>query len=81
VSSSVGFLLAALGLSVVGSLVVWLTSRPRSLNPRRSQTTVEQFNRQLQALSSDERSSFEPPSGVTPIRPDEATDRGQSAGT
>ena len=62
-SNSVVFLLIAVGLSVLGTLAVWLHGRPR-----RSRSSVDVFNRSLRALSTNESSQREPLSGVT-VRP------------
>jgi hypothetical protein len=68
-SNSVVFLLIAVGLSLLGTLAVWLHGRPR----RRS--SVDVFSRSLRALSTNE-SHHEPLSGVTvrPITADADTD-------
>jgi hypothetical protein len=67
-SNSVVFLLIAVGLSMLGTLVVWLHGRPR-----RSRSSVDVFNRSLRALSTND-SQREPLSGVT-VRPiDDSTD-------
>jgi hypothetical protein len=60
-SNSVLFLLVAVGLSVVGTLAVWLHSRPR-----RSRSSVDQFSQSLRALGAN-RERSEPLSGVTPL--------------
>lgn len=64
-SNSVVFLLIAVGLSVLGTCAVWLHGRPR-----RSQSSVELFNRSLQALGGTDKPPREPLSGVTIRRPD-----------
>jgi hypothetical protein len=58
-SNSVVFLLIAVGLSILGSLVVWVHGRPR-----RPRSSVDHFNAGLRALSSSDRRR-EPLSGVT----------------
>jgi hypothetical protein len=58
VSNSVVFLVIAVGLSVLGSFVVWLHGRPR-----RTRSSVDHFNRGLQALSSN-GGRYEAQSGV-----------------
>jgi len=64
-SNSVVFLLIAVGLSVLGTCAVWLHGRPR-----RSRSSVELFNRSLQALAGNDQQRREPLSGVTLRRPD-----------
>jgi len=59
-SNSVVFLLIAVGLSVLGTCAVWLHGRPR-----RSRSSVELFNRSLQALAANDTQRREPLSGVT----------------
>jgi hypothetical protein len=78
-NSNVLFLVAALVLSVLGAMVVWLLSRPR----RPKGSSVDQFNRHLRALST-ERGTFHAPSGVRPIdpsQPDPVHDDDRRAGT
>jgi hypothetical protein len=58
-SNSVVFLLIAVGLSILGSLVVWVHGRPR-----RPRSSVDHFNAGLRALSSSD-TRREPLSGVT----------------
>jgi hypothetical protein len=43
------FLLAAIGLSVVASLVLWLRSR----KPTSTMSSVEEFQREMRALARD----------------------------
>jgi hypothetical protein len=68
-SNSVVFLLIAVGLSLLGTFVVWLHGRPR-----RSKSSVDVFNRSLRALATNE-TQYEQLSGVT-VRPvvDDDTD-------
>src|SRR5690606_12235957 len=61
-SNSVLFLLIAVGLSVLGTLVVWLQGRPR-----RPRSSVDMFNQSLRALATTDTRP-EPLSGVT-VRP------------
>jgi hypothetical protein len=61
-SNSVVFLLIAVGLSAVGTLLVWLHGRPR-----RPRSSVDHFSRSLRALSHND-TKHEAPSGVV-IRP------------
>jgi hypothetical protein len=49
VSNSVVFLLIAVGLSILGSLAVWVHGRPR----RARGSSVDHFHRGLQALSAN----------------------------
>jgi hypothetical protein len=63
VSNSVLFLLAAVGLSVIGTCAVWLHGRPR-----RPKSSVDHFAQSLHALSM-QRGRREAPSGVTPLPP------------
>lgn len=58
-NTNVMFLVAAVVLSAVGALVVWLFSRPR----RPKGSSVEQFSRHLDALS-PERRGVRPPSAM-----------------
>jgi hypothetical protein len=58
-SNSIVFLSIAVGLSVLGSLIVWIHGRPR-----RKGSSVDHFNRGLRALSAN-GSRHEPLSGVT----------------
>jgi len=58
-SNSVVFLLIAVGLSLLGTFVVWLHGRPR-----RPKSSVDVFNRSLRALATNE-TQREPLSGVT----------------
>jgi hypothetical protein len=67
-SNSVAFLSIAVGLSFLGSLVVWIHGRPR-----RSRSSVDHFHRGLRALSLD-GGRHEPLSGVT-LRRDEPVQR------
>ena len=43
------FLLAAIGLSILGSLLLWLRSR----QPKRSMSSVDDFQREMRALGRD----------------------------
>jgi hypothetical protein len=63
-SNSVLFLLVAVGLSVVGTVAVWLHSRPR-----RSRSSVDQFAQSLRVIGAHQERS-EPLSGVTPLPPE-----------
>lgn len=49
--SGVAFLLMAVGLSLFGSLVIWLLSR----KPTRWDSGIEDFSRHLHALSPENR--------------------------
>ncbi|MEX1217327.1 MAG: hypothetical protein WEA11_02260 [Acidimicrobiales bacterium] len=57
-SSGVGFLLIAVVVSLVGSLIVWLRSR----KPTHFMSSVDDFQREMDALST-------PPAPSTPPRP------------
>jgi hypothetical protein len=58
-SNSIVFLMIAVGLSVLGSLVVWIHGRIR-----RRGTSVDHFNRGLRALAAN-GGRHEPTSGIT----------------
>jgi hypothetical protein len=67
VSNSVLFLLAALVLSSVGTLGVWLHGRPR-----RPRSSVDHYAHHLRAISMHDGLT-EPPSGITPLPPGRAS--------
>lgn len=51
------FLLAAVGLSILGSLLLWLRSR----QPKGSMSSVDDFQREMRALGRDDEAG--PPRG------------------
>jgi hypothetical protein len=57
-SSGVGFLLIAVGVSLIGSLIVWLRHR----KPTHFMSSVDEFQREMEALST-------PPVPSSPPRP------------
>jgi hypothetical protein len=61
VSNSILFLVAALGLSVVGTVGVWLHGRPR-----RPRSSVDHYAHHLRNISMHDGLT-EPPSGITPL--------------
>jgi hypothetical protein len=62
--SNAAFLLLALGLSVVGSLLIWLLNR----KPKTFMSSIDDFSREMKALGRD---TDEPPSGRRRRRPSE----------
>ena len=74
-SNAVVFLLAAVALSVVFSLVVMLFSRPR--RPSGKRVVVGDYSARLRAFADDDRPHVDYP-GVRVIEPEEH-ERGRSA--
>ena len=63
-SSAVGFLVVAVAVAIVGSLILWLWHRARA-------TTPPTFGEHLRALAPRNRSpTVEQPSGIIPFDPD-----------
>ena len=53
--SGLAFLLIALVISVIGSLILWLRSR----RPRGVTSAIDEFRREMQALAPDARARLE----------------------
>jgi hypothetical protein len=47
--SSAGFLLVAIGLSVVGSMLIWIVNR----KPKTFMSSIDDFSREMKALGRD----------------------------
>ena len=63
-SSAVGFLVVAVAVAILGSLILWLWHRARTTRP-------PTFNEHLQALAPRGRPAVvEQPTGIVPIDPD-----------
>ena len=66
--SNAAFLLLALGLSVVGSLLIWLLNR----KPKTFMSSIDDFSREMKALGRD---TDEPQNGRRRRRPDPTEER------
>lgn len=62
------FLMLAIGLMVVGSVVVWLSAHRPARRTRRG--AVSDYQVGLRALSQRSHRPFEPPSAVIRVEPD-----------
>ena len=63
-SSAVGFLVVAVAVAILGSLILWLLHRARATQP-------PTFNEHLQALAPRRSpASVEQPTGIVPFDPD-----------
>jgi len=63
-SSAVGFLVVAVGVAILGSLILWLWHRARTTRP-------PTFNEHLQALAPRKRPPVvEQPTGIVTLDPD-----------
>lgn len=65
------FLILALGLTVLGSLVVWFSAHRPTRRTRRG--AVSDYHHGLRALSQRAERPFEPPSAVIRIEPDRSS--------